>query len=110
MRIIFTDEKMFDLDGIYNAQNDREEADKKGGIKQQRKFPQKVMVSLGACSKELTLLVILDEGTVDHRRYIDEVLPVALKYGNKVFGDDLDIVKVSNQLDSVGSESELTHP
>ena len=84
---------MFDIDGIYNAQNDRiwavdrEEAYKKGGVKQKRKFPQKVMVWLGACSEGLTPLIILDEGTVDHQRYIDQVLPLALKYGNKTFGD-----------------------
>ncbi|CAF1377686.1 unnamed protein product [Didymodactylos carnosus] len=29
-----------------------------------------------------------DKGTVDHVRYIQEVLPVALAYGNEVFGDD----------------------
>ena len=40
---------------------------------------------MGACSKGLTPLVIFDKGTVDHARYIKEVLPVALKYGNKVF-------------------------
>ena len=40
LRILFSDEKMFDLDGMYNAQNDRiwavnrEEADKRGGIQQ----------------------------------------------------------------------------
>ena len=50
MRILFSDEKMFDLDGIYNSENDRiwavnrEEANRRGGKKQQRKFPQKVMV------------------------------------------------------------------
>ncbi|CAM4751342.1 unnamed protein product [Rotaria magnacalcarata] len=33
-------------------------------------------------------LVIFDEGTVDHVRYIKEVLSVALKYGNYVFGND----------------------
>ena len=76
LRILFSDEKMFDLDGMYNAQNDRiwavnrEEADKRGGVQQKRKFPQKVMVWLGACSKRLTPLIILDEGTMDHRRYI----------------------------------------
>ena len=37
MRILFFDEKMFDLDGIYNSQNDRiwavnrEEANRRGG-------------------------------------------------------------------------------
>ena len=82
LRILFSDEKMF---GMYNAQNDRiwavnrEEADKRGGVQRKRKFPQKVMVWLGACSKGLTPLIILDEGTMDHRGYIDEILPVALK-------------------------------
>ncbi|CAM2712542.1 unnamed protein product [Rotaria socialis] len=47
------------------------------------------MVWLGVCSEGVTPLVILDTGTVNHQRYIDEVLPVALKYGNNVFGDDL---------------------
>ena len=94
LRILFSDEKMFDLDGMYNAQNDRiwavnrEEADKRGGVQQKRKFPQKVMVWLGACSKGLTPLIILDEGTMDHQLYIDEILPVALKYGNEGFGDN----------------------
>ena len=47
------------------------------------------MVWLGACSRGITLLVILDEGTVDHSCYIKNVLPVALKYGNEeVFGDN----------------------
>ncbi|CAF4456917.1 unnamed protein product, partial [Didymodactylos carnosus] len=73
MRILFSDEKMFDIDGVYNAQNDRvwaldrAEADKKDGV---------------------TPLVILNKGTVKHARYIQEVLPVALKYGNQVCGDD----------------------
>ena len=84
LRILFSDEKMFDLDGMYNAQNDRiwavnrEEADKRGAVQQTRKFAQKVMVWLGACSKELPPLITLDEGTMDHRRYINEILPVAL--------------------------------
>ena len=61
---------------------------KKGGIKQRRKSPSKVMVWLGACSKSVMPLVILDEATVDHTFYIEKVLPVALKYGNRVFGSD----------------------
>ncbi|CAM4951986.1 unnamed protein product [Rotaria socialis] len=94
MRILFSDEKFFDIDGVYNSQNDRvwaidrADADKNGVIKQKRKFPQKVMVWLSACSKVVTPLVILDEGTVDHAVYIEKVLPVALKYGNQVFGSD----------------------
>ncbi|CAF1489506.1 unnamed protein product [Didymodactylos carnosus] len=94
MRILFSDEKMFDLNGMYNCQNDQVwavnhvEADKNGGVEQKQQFPQKVMVSLGISSEGATPLVILDNGTVNCQRYIDEVLPVALKYGNSVFGDD----------------------
>ena len=81
MRILFSDEKLFDIDDAYNSQNDRVRAEdcadadkKKGGIKQRRKFAQKVMVWLVACSKGITPLVILDEGTVDHTVYIKKCL------------------------------------
>ena len=94
MKILFSDEKMFDIDGVYNSQNDRiwavsrSEADIKGGTRQKRKFPQKVMVWLGVCSKGVSPLIIFEKGTVDHERYIKEVLPVALKFGNDMFGND----------------------
>jgi len=94
MRILFSDEKLFDLDGIYNSQNDRvwavdrEEANRKGGTKKQRKFPQKVMVWLAVCSEGVSPLVVFEKGTLDHHRYITEVLPVALRYGNSKFGND----------------------
>ena len=97
MKILFSDEKLFDIDGIYNSQNNRiwavsrAEADKKGGVKQKRKFPEKVMVWLAVCSKGVSPMVIFDEGTVDHARYIREVLPVALKYGKRHPGESLDI-------------------
>ena len=32
--------------------------------------------------------MIFENGTVDHNRYINEVLPVALKYGNSILGND----------------------
>ena len=60
----------------------------KGGIRRKRKFAQKVMVWLGICSKGVSLLVIFESDTLDHHRYIKEVLPVALKYDNDMFGDD----------------------
>ena len=50
MRILFSDEKMFDLDGIYNNENGciwticREVANRRDGKKQQGKFAEKVMV------------------------------------------------------------------
>jgi len=43
-----------------------------------QKFPQKVMVWLGVCSKGVTPSVILGQGTVDHIEYIEKVLPIAL--------------------------------
>ena len=46
------------------------------------------MVWLGACSKELSPLVIFENGTVDHNRYINEVFLVALKYGNSILEND----------------------
>ena len=83
MKILFSDEKYFDIDGVYNSQNDRvwtvncADADEESGAKQKRKHPQKVMVWLGACSKGITPLAIFNEGTVDYAVYIEKVLPVA---------------------------------
>ena len=44
LKILFSDEKMFDIDGVYNTQNDRiwsvnrDEADEKGGTRQKKKI------------------------------------------------------------------------
>jgi transposase len=90
---LFSDEKMFDLDGMYNLQNDRvwainrHEADRKNGVKKKHQFPTKVMVWLGACRKGLTSLIILDNGTLKHEDYIRKVLRVALKCGDKMVGE-----------------------
>ena len=89
---LFTDEKYFDLDGVYNVQNDRiwaasrEEADEQGGVHEKTKFPVKVMVWLGVCAEGLTAPVIMEKGTMDSERYINEVLPIALKCGDKMLG------------------------
>ena len=94
MKILFSNEKFVDIDGVYNPQNDRMQAvdrvdaNKTGGIKQRRKFPQKAMVWLDVSSNGVTSLIILDDGTVDHTVYVEKLLPVALKYGNQVFGND----------------------
>ena len=93
MRILFSDEKIFDLDGIYDSQNDRiwvvnrEEANRRGGKKQQGKLAEKVMVWLAVCSEGVALLVLCEKGTLDHYRDIKEVLLVALRYGNSKFGN-----------------------
>ena len=43
------------------------------------------MVWLG---EGLTSPVILEDGTMDAERYIEEILPVALKCGNKMLGNN----------------------
>ena len=45
------------------------------------------MVWLAVCSKGVSPIVIFENGTVNHDRYIREVLPVALRYGNSMFGN-----------------------
>ena len=71
MKILFSDEKLFDIDGIYNSQNDRiwavsrVEADKRAGVKQKQKFPEKVMIWLAVCSKGVSTIGIFDQGTID---------------------------------------------
>jgi hypothetical protein len=75
---LFSDEKIFDLDGMYNFQNDRiwvvdrREADKKRGNRKKHQFLIKVMIWLGTCRVRLTTLIILADGTVDHQCYIKE--------------------------------------
>ena len=70
LTILFFDEKMFDLDGMYNDRMwavNREEADKRGGVQQTRKFAHKVMVWLGACSMGLTPLIGNNGSSTGHR-------------------------------------------
>lgn len=93
-KVLFSDEKRFDTDGVYNRQNDRvyapnrEEADRRGGIRRKTKFPTGVMVWLGACYDGVTRPVIIENGTIDHQRYIDEILPFVLKDGQKLMGNE----------------------
>ena len=69
---LFSHEKLFDLDGVYNSHNhriwapSRTDADARGGIKRKRKFPTKIIVWLGACSAGLAPLVTLDKISVNH--------------------------------------------
>ena len=46
------------------------------------------MVWLGVYGEGLTSPVILEDGTMDAERYIEEILPVALKCGNKMLGNN----------------------
>jgi hypothetical protein len=46
------------------------------------------MVWLVVCSKGITPLVIFDKESLDHDRYIQEVLPVVVDNGNNMFGNN----------------------
>jgi hypothetical protein len=46
------------------------------------------MVWLGACFVGVTRPVIIEKGTIDHQRYINEILPIALKDGTKLMGNE----------------------
>ena len=43
---------------------------------------------LGACASGLTKLVILEKGTRNHDDYINKILPIALKCGTDMMGDN----------------------
>ena len=82
-------ENFFDIDDVYDDRIwivNRTDTNRKGGIQQRQKFPQQVMIWLGACSKNVTSLMILDEGTINHIISIEKVLLVTLNYGKQVFG------------------------
>lgn len=94
-RILFTDEKYFELGGIFNRQNDRvyaplrQEADEHGGIRPTPKFPKRLMVWLGASKNGLTVPLIFKPGeTLTHQNYIEVVLPHAKTEGLRLIGDD----------------------
>ncbi len=46
------------------------------------------MVWLGVCAQGLTVPVIFEDATMDADRYINEFLPIALKFGNKMLGSN----------------------
>ena len=93
-KILFSDEKRFDIDGAYNRQNDmiyapnREQADQYGGIHQKKKFPQGVMVWLGMCYEGVTSPVIIEKGTVNRQKSVDKILPVALECDQRLMGNE----------------------
>ena len=61
MKILFSDEKMFDIDGVYNSQNeriwavDRAEADTRGGIRQNVNFRKRLWFGSQFVRKESLL-------------------------------------------------------
>ena len=83
----FSDEKLFDVDGIYNSENcrilavDRAQADIKGAFVN---FLERWWFGLECVRKDFRLYWLIGNGTVDHNCYINEVLQLALKYDNNI--------------------------
>lgn len=46
------------------------------------------MIWLGVCYSGVTRSVIIENGTINHRRDIDEILPIALKDGKKLMDEE----------------------
>ena len=65
-----------------------EEADRKGRFHQKTKHPGKVMVWLGACAKRLTTPIIFENETMNAEVCINEVLPIAVEWGDKILGSN----------------------
>ncbi|CAF3372693.1 unnamed protein product [Rotaria socialis] len=66
----------------------RNEADEKGAVHHKAKFPAGVMVWVEVCSQGITRPVIIENGTIDSDRYIADILPVALKDGTQMLGNE----------------------
>ena len=67
----FSGEKLFNLNGMF------------------LKFPKKIRLLLGVCSKGTSPLVILRKRKIDHEQYFVNVFPVELKFGNEIFENNL---------------------
>ncbi len=92
-KILFSDEKYFGVDGIYNRQNDRvyaasrEEADEAGAIHRKTKYPGQIMVWLGASYAGVTAPIIFKpHETLKQENYVEHVLPFALSEGKRLIG------------------------
>jgi len=89
-RILFSDEKKFTIDGVYNRQNHRVWASTRSAadveqIHQKHKFPQSVMVWMGVCYDGITKVVILND-KVNGEYYINNVLHAAYSEGVRMLG------------------------
>ena len=93
-KIFLSNKRLFEIDGVYSVQKDQiwvsnyAEVNENGTVIGKRQFSRRIMVWLGTCSKGITRLPIFEDATLDHALYVEEVLPVALGYSNRAFGND----------------------
>ena len=88
---MFTDEKIFTVDGYFNPKNngvwadDRSCANMNGGVFGKQKYPAKVMVALGATWNGLTEPYFFEEKKRLNTQDYLEVLTVYKSEGNRLF-------------------------
>lgn len=84
-RTLFSDEKLFTVEAVYNPQNNRvlakspEDARNKGKVVNKASHPLQIMVWAGVCSDGKTPLVFVDPGVkIDQKYYKEEILEKTL--------------------------------
>ena len=83
IRIVFSDEKIFDLDGIYNSQNDRiwavnrEKVNRRRGKSSKESLQKRCGYGYPYAQRVLRPLFRLKKA-LEHHRYVKEVPSVAL--------------------------------
>ena len=85
MRILFSDEKRFTVNGVYNRQNHRIWAPTRSiadSMKThlKRKFPKSVMLWMGACYEGITKIFIANK-KITSSYYTNEILTIAKSEG-----------------------------
>ena len=93
-RFMFTDEKVFTIEGCFNPKNDgiwsddRSSANMEGGIFEKEKYSIIIMVALGATWNDLTLPYIKEPGkTITTAEYL-KILIHYKKEGRRLFCND----------------------
>ena len=93
--IMFSDEKWFNQDGLFNRQNDRvyapsrSAANESGGLREEHKHPFQVMVWVGLTFHGPTRPIFLPEETsFNSDFYIEKVLPKAKEDGIRLIGPE----------------------
>jgi hypothetical protein len=92
-KMMWTDEKIYTLNGYYNPQNDviwaddRESANDEGGFHEEKKYPEAVMVAMGITWNGLTKPYFFKKGfRLNTKRYVS-VLKFYKKEGDRLFSD-----------------------
>ena len=92
-QIVFSDEKIFDIQQAYNPQNDRIWAEEAPGteerVVERTQKAKSVMVWAAISARGKTPLVFVDQGTkIDRRVYMEMLESHLIPWAHTIFGDD----------------------